>query len=223
LNKRKFINTLFGKNAWKQFEDRILKSYKTLKCCGKIQKEFKNSLFIGYARPVEREGEAKAFIKEIKELHRNANHNVSAYFVKEKSSFALKYDDDGEPAGSSGKPVFKILESKEIRNAVVIVTRYFGGIKLGFGGLSRAYRETALSAIEEAGIIEVFEQVRLRIRLRYAESQKVRNLIEKYGVIQEETYSDTVEFILLVKKELEDEFVKKMRDQTKNKVELERI
>lgn len=103
------------------------------------------------------------------------------------------------------------------------MTRYFGGIKLGFGGLSRAYRDTALSAIEEAEIIEVFEQVRLRIRLGYAESQKIRNLIEKYGIIQEETYSDTVEFILLIRKELEDEFAKKMRDQTKNKAELERL
>ncbi|MDD2340679.1 MAG: IMPACT family protein [Methanosarcina sp.] len=177
---------------------------------------------MGYARPVESEDEAKAFIKRIKELHWDATHNVSAYFVREKSSFALKYDDDGEPAGSSGKPVFKILESKEILNAVVVVTRYFGGIKLGFGGLSRAYRNTALSAIEEAGIVEVFEQVRLRISLEYAESQKVRNLIEKYGVIQEEIYLDTVEFILLVKEELEYEFIKKVRDQTKNKVELDR-
>lgn len=100
-------------------------------------------------------------------------------------------------------------------NATVVVTRYFGGIKLGFGGLSRAYRDTALSAIEEAEIIEVFEQVRLGIRLGYAESQKVRNLIEKYAVIQEETYSDTVEFIILVRKDLEDEFIRKIIDQTK--------
>ncbi|HOA70087.1 MAG TPA: YigZ family protein [Methanosarcina thermophila] len=103
---------------------------------------------MGYARPVESEHEAKAFIKKIKELHRDANHNVSAYFIKEKSSFALKYDDDGEPAGSSGKPVFKILESKEIWNAVVVVTRYFGGIKLGFGGLSRAYRKQHLPLLK---------------------------------------------------------------------------
>ncbi len=105
----------------------------------------------------------------------------------------------------------------------MVVTRYFGGIKLGFGGLSRAYRDTALSAIEEAEVIEVFEQARLRIRLRYAESQKVRNLIEKYAVIQEETYSDTVEFILLVREDLEDEFIKRIKDQTKNKVALERL
>ncbi len=172
---------------------------------------------------MESEADAKAFIKSIKELHRDANHNVSAYFVKEKSSFALKYDDDGEPAGSSGRPVFKILESKEILNAAVAVTRYFGGIKLGFGGLSRAYRDTALLAIEEAEIIEVFEQVRLKIRLGYAESQKVRNLIEKYAVIQEETYSDNVEFVLLVIEELEDEFIKKITDQTKNKVAFEKL
>ncbi|NLN44503.1 MAG: YigZ family protein [Methanosarcina sp.] len=200
-----------------------MKSYKTVKCCGKAQKEFKKSLFIGYVKPVENEDEAKAFIKRIKELHRDATHNVSAYLVKEKSSFALKYDDDGEPAGSSGRPIFKILESKEILNIVIVVTRYFGGIKLGFGGLSRAYRDTALSAIEKAGVVEVFEQVRLRISLEYTESQKVRNLIEKYGVIQEEIYLDTVEFILLVKEEFEAEFVKKVRSQTKNKVELEKI
>jgi putative IMPACT (imprinted ancient) family translation regulator len=103
------------------------------------------------------------------------------------------------------------------------VTRYFGGIKLGFGGLSRAYRNTALAAIEEAGIVEVFEQVKLRVRLGYAESQKVRNLIEKYGVIRKEMYTDTVEFIILVNKELEDELVKKLTDETKSKAEIERL
>lgn len=158
---------------------------------------------------MESEGEAKAFIKMIKELHKDATHNVSAYFVKEGNSFALKYEDDGEPAGSSGKPIFKLLESKEIRNAVVVVARYFGGIKLGFGGLSKAYRDTALSAIEEAGIAEVFEHVRFRVRVEYVESQKVRNLMGKYGIIRDEIYSNTVEFILPVKTELEDDFVKK--------------
>lgn len=203
-------------------EDKELNHYKTLKCSGKAQKEFKNSLFIGYARNVKSEGEAKDFIKEIKELHQDANHNVSAYFVKERDSFAHRYDDDGEPSGSSGKPVFKVLESKEIRNAVVVVTRYFGGIKLGFGGLSRAYREVALLAIEEAGTIEVFEQVRFRIRAGYSESQKVRNLIEEYGSIEEENYSDTVEFVILLKKDRGDEFIEKIVSKTKNKAEIER-
>jgi len=156
-------------------------------------------------------------------VHEDADHNVSAYFIREKNSFAFKSDDDGEPAGSSGKPILKILESKDIQNSVVVVTRYFGGTKLGFGGLSRAYRETALSAIEEAGIIEVYEQVRFKIRTGYPESQKIRNLIERYGNIEEEKYSENVEFTLLVKKDLENELIEKVKNQTKNKAELEKF
>jgi uncharacterized YigZ family protein len=203
--------------------DYKLNCYKTLKNYGEVQKEFKNSIFIAYARPVENESEAKKFITDIKKLHRDANHNVSAYFIKERNSFALKYDDDGEPSGSSGKPVFKVLESKEILNAVVVITRYFGGIKLGFGGLSRAYREATLSAIEEAGIIEIFEQVRFRIHTGYPESQKIKNLIKKYGNIEEEKYADNVEFVLLVRKDLEHGFVEEIKNQTKNKAEFKRL
>ena len=91
----------------------------------------------------------------------------------------------------------------------MVIARYFGGIKLGIGGLSRAYRDTALSAIEEAGIAEVFEQVRFRVRVGYAESQKVRNLMGKYGIIQEEIYSNNVEFILPIKRSLKMNSLKK--------------
>ncbi|WP_048170119.1 IMPACT family protein [Methanosarcina siciliae] len=200
-----------------------MNNYKTLKSSGRSRKEFKNSIFIGYARHVKDESEAKAFIKEIKELHGDANHNVSAYLVQEERSFTLRYDDDGEPAGSSGKPVFKVLEAKGLYNAAVVVTRYFGGIKLGFGGLSRAYRETAISAIEEAGTVEVFEEVRFRIRFGYPEIQKLKNLIEKYGRVEEEKYSDAVEFIFLVKKSFEEQFLEKLAKLTRNEVELEKL
>ncbi|TAH67889.1 MAG: YigZ family protein [Methanosarcina mazei] len=200
-----------------------MNNYKTLKSSGKAQKEFKNSIFIGYARHVKTETEAKAFINEIKKLHKDANHNVSAYLVKEEGSLTLKYDDDGEPAGSSGKPVFKVIESKGLHNTVVVVTRYFGGIKLGFGGLSRAYRETAVSAIEDAGAVEVFEEVRFRTRFGYPDLQKIRKLVEEYGRIEQEKYSDTVEFEFLIKKDFEEEFHEKMAKLTKNKIELEKV
>ncbi|MDD4248386.1 MAG: IMPACT family protein [Methanosarcina sp.] len=194
-----------------------------MRSSGRAQREFKNSRFIGYARHVKDENEAKAFINEIKEMHRDANHNVSAYFVKEEGSFSLKYDDDGEPAGSSGKPVFKVIESKGLYNTAVVVTRYFGGIKLGFGGLSRAYRETAISAIEEAGTVEVFEEVRFRIRFGYPEIQKIKNLIEEHGKVEDEKYSDTVEFIFNIRKIFEDKFIENLAKLTRNKVELEKI
>ncbi|MDD3246307.1 MAG: IMPACT family protein [Methanosarcina sp.] len=194
-----------------------------MRSSGRAQREFKNSRFIGYARHVKDETEAKAFINEIKEMHRDANHNVSAYFIKKEGSFALKYDDDGEPAGSSGKPVFKVIESKGLYNTAVVVTRYFGGIKLGFGGLSRAYRETAISAIEEAGTVEVFEEVRFRIRFGYPEIQKIKNLIEEHGKVEDEKYSDTVEFIFNIRKIFEDKFIENLAKLTRNKVELEKI
>ncbi|MEL7663432.1 MAG: YigZ family protein [Methanosarcina mazei] len=200
-----------------------MNNYKTLKSSGKAQKEFKNSIFIGYARHVKTETEAKAFINEIKKLHKDANHNVSAYLVKEEGSLTLKYDDDGEPAGSSGKPVFKVIESKGLHNTVVVVTRYFGGIKLGFGGLSRAYRETAVSAIEDAGAVEVFEEVRFRTRFGYPDLQKIRKLVDEYGRIEQEKYSDTVEFEFFIKKDFEEEFHEKLAKLTKNKIELEKV
>lgn len=197
-----------------------MESYKTLKGPGTALKEFKNSGFLGYASPVKNEAEAKAFVKKVKELHPDANHNVSAYLVKDENSLIQKYDDDGEPAGSSGKPVFRVLELKEINNAAVVVTRYFGGVKLGYGGLSRAYRETAVAAVEAAGIIEVFETLSLKIRFGYPEIQRVKQLVENYGSISEEGYSDAVEFTVEIKKGLEEEFVEKLVDLTKNRVEI---
>lgn len=105
----------------------------------------------------------------------------------------------------------------------MVVTRYFGGVKLGFGGLARAYRETALLAIEKAEIIEVFEQIRLKIRVGYPESQKIRNLIKEHGSLEEEKYSEIVEFILFVRKDLENDLIENIKNQTKNKAEIERL
>lgn len=200
-----------------------MENYKTLKGPGTVQKEFKNSVFLGYAEPVKNEKEAKTFVEKIKGLHPDATHNVSAYLVKDKNSFALKYDDDGEPAGSSGKPIFKVLELKELRNAAVVVTRYFGGIKLGYGGLSRAYRETAVEAIEDAGIIEVFETVTLKIQIGYPELQKVKQFVENYGSLSGEEYSDAVEFTVEVKKEIEEDFLRELINLTKNKIKIEQL
>ena len=196
-------------------------THKTLKAPGEAKKEFKNSIFIGHARPVKNEDEAKDLIKQIKEQYSDANHNVSAYLIKSGNDLAMKYNDDGEPAGSSGKPIFKVLELKDIHNAVVVVTRYFGGTKLGFGGLARAYRETAVAAIEDAGVIEVHETVYITIHFEYSQTQKIKNLIQSYGSIISEEYSDEVEFTLEVIKENENEFIEKLGNLTKNKVKIE--
>jgi uncharacterized YigZ family protein len=199
-----------------------LKGYKTLKNSGKAQEKLKNSLFIAHAGPVANEIEAKAFLKEIKGLYKDADHNVSAYIAKTEDFLIFKYDDNGEPAGSSGKPIFKLLESKELINAAVVVSRYFGGTKLGFGGLSKAYRETALLALEDAGIIEVIEMIRFKVFVSYQESQAVRSLIEQYGRVNEEKYTENVEFIFSVEKSLENTIIARITSETKNKVKIKR-
>lgn len=131
----------------------------------------------------------------------------------------MKYDDDGEPAGSSGKPVFKVLEMKELSNAVVVVSRYFGGVKLGFGGLSRAYREAAVEAIEAAGIIEVHERTSVEIGSDYSDMDTVIRLVEEYdGTIIKTDYTDTVQFMIEMNSELADNFMEKLINVTRNRV-----
>lgn len=193
-------------------------SYRTLKETGHSQQDFKNSTFIAYAVPVKGECEAKDFINLIKNKHSDASHNVSAYLINSDNVLAMKYDDDGEPAGSSGKPVFKVLEMKELSNVAVVVSRYFGGVKLGFGGLARAYRETASKAIESAGIIEVHETTSILIESDYSDIDTIIKLMSEYGTIKETDYSDLVQFTLEVYSEFKDEFIEKLINVTKNRV-----
>ena len=109
----------------------------------------KKSVFIGYAAPVSSEAEALAFVAEIKAKHSDARHNVSAYVV----GGACHASDDGEPQGTGGVPVLDVLRKSGIDNAAVVVTRYFGGILLGAGGLVRAYSKAAAGAVAEAGAV----------------------------------------------------------------------
>ncbi|MEZ5334717.1 MAG: YigZ family protein [Methanolobus sp.] len=196
----------------------IIIKYKTLKSKGLAQEDFRNSVFIAYASPVENEDEAKDFILQIKNEHSDANHNVSAYLINSDNVLAMKYDDDGEPAGSSGKPVFKVLEMQGLSNVVVVVARYFGGIKLGFGGLSRAYRETAVRAIENAGVKEVIETTCLFLESSYSDMETVSRVVKEYGSIKDTEYSDIVHFTVEVYSELVTDFVEKITNATKNRV-----
>lgn len=191
--------------------------YRTVRSDGVAQKEFKNSVFIGHAAPIRNEADAKTFIGSVRERYGDASHNVSAYLIKNGSTLVAKYDDNGEPAGSSGKPVFRVLELKELSNVAVVVTRYFGGIKLGFGGLSRAYREAAVAAIEEAGIIEVHETVALKLKVSYSDMQPVKKLVEEYGNVLDEKYTDIVELSVEVRKGTEDDLISQITDLTRNR------
>lgn len=150
------------------------------------------SRFIGHIRPVETRVEAEAFLAEIRTIHKAATHNVPAFVIGDQYQIQWA-SDDGEPQGTSGAPIVQMLVKEEITNIAVVVTRYFGGIKLGTGGLVRAYTSTVKQALEEGGLCAVKELNQLSIKLDYTFYGKLQNLAAN-GLfeIQNTYYEDMV-------------------------------
>jgi len=148
--------------------------YKTVMHEANIEQIINKSRFIGYVSPVESREEAENFIARIKAEHKTATHNVPAFVIGDR--FQLQWaSDDGEPQGTSGAPIVQMLVKEEITNVALVITRYFGGIKLGTGGLVRAYTGTSKLALEAAEICAVKEQIELKIRLDYTFLGKLQN------------------------------------------------
>ncbi|BEP29981.1 YigZ family protein [Helicovermis profundi] len=175
--------------------------YKTIKKFSSAEEVVNKSRFIGYSKPVKTIEEATEFIEEIKKKHKDATHNVPVYLLGEKMD-VQKYSDDGEPSGTAGVPILSMLKNEKITNVVVVVTRYFGGIKLGTGGLVRSYTNIAKKSLENAGIIEVDEFIRIAIEIEYTLHGKLLNYInnEDSVIIENTIYTDKVKMILLISK-----------------------
>ncbi len=141
----------------------------------------KRSRFIGRVWPVESEAEALELLKEIRAKHWDATHNVFAYILREGGT--MRYSDDGEPQGTSGMPTLTVFRAQKIQNVLCIVTRYFGGILLGTGGLVRAYSQAAKLALAAAGIAHVREWEELLIACPYSMYEKVRRELELAGAV----------------------------------------
>lgn len=137
----------------------------------------KKSRFIADAAPVQTEAEALAFIAGIKSRYPDARHHVYAYSVREGDTQFIRYSDDGEPQGTGGLPVLDVLKKKQIENAVVVVTRYFGGILLGAPGLTRAYSGSAAEVVAKSGIAEIFACRKLTVTVSYSDTGRIQNLL----------------------------------------------
>lgn len=144
----------------------------------------KRSVFIGHVRSVASAEEAESYIASVKKKYADARHNVWAYLLR---SGAMRYSDDGEPQGTGGIPVLEVLKKSGIADAVIVVTRYFGGILLGAGGLSRAYSKAAVMVIEEAGTVKFTPFTECLIVCDYGEYRKLLYEIEKFDIIIENT------------------------------------
>lgn len=170
----------------------MLDRYKTVRQAGSKEIVIKKSRFIGHVMPVETEEEAAAFIEEIKKKHWNATHNCSAYMIGERDEIQ-KQSDDGEPSGTAGKPILEVIRNQGRKNVAIVVTRYFGGIMLGAGGLIRAYTDGAVAAIESGEPITRVLHREIFVELDYTWLGKVENELRNRGVRMGETnFADTV-------------------------------
>ena len=161
-----------------------MKPFKTLSKPSETEMTERRSVFLGYASPVTTEEEALEFIAKIKKRHSDATHNVYAYILRGSIS---RFSDDGEPHGTAGLPVLEVLRKEDVTDAVIVVTRYFGGILLGAGGLVRAYSASAKLALDAAVVKECKPFVLFGITCGYGEYQKLGRLFELNGVKNAET------------------------------------
>ena len=178
------------------------------------------SRFIAHASPAATPEEARLFASEIKVRYKDATHNVPA-FVCGAGKEHQWASDDGEPSGTSGMPVLKLITSEDLTNIVLVITRYFGGIKLGTGGLARAYTHAAKLAIEKAGICEVRESAILSYSFDYTYLNRIQNLAGDSGFdIGDITYTDTVSTVIICPSEDEARIRSLMADLTGGKAVL---
>ncbi|EEY35459.1 IMPACT family protein [Pseudoleptotrichia goodfellowii] len=174
-----------------------------------IEFEEKKSKFIGYIKPVSSVNEAEKFIKSVRKKHPEATHNVPLYRVMENGQEYFKYNDDGEPTNTAGKPMAEILNILDVYNVAIVATRYFGGIKLGAGGLIRNYAKTAKLAINEAEITEYVEKSEFILDYDYESTSEVDSFLningEKYNIeISERNYSDRVTLKIKANSDIEE-------------------
>ena len=175
----------------------------------------KKSRFIAALFHVDSEAAAAEFLASIRKKHYDAKHNCSAYIIagENKAPDILHSSDDGEPSGTAGKPIMNVLTGAELKNVILVVTRYFGGTLLGTGGLVRAYTDAAKIAVENADIIIMAEFIRVAVTFDYKNEGAVRRLLDEMGLYPKDTeYSDRVKFSADIPADFKDAFRKRLTE-----------
>ena len=172
----------------------------------------KRSSFLGHVRYVETEDEAKAFVTEMKKKFYDARHNCWCYIIKDG---AVRYSDDGEPQGTAGIPMLEVLKREGVTNVVCVVTRYFGGVLLGTGGLLRAYTKSAKDALDAAGISVVRRWVKAELACTYSLLERLKlECTAANGLVSDVEYSTDVCLKLLLPEDGVEDFSRRIADVT---------
>lgn len=199
-------------------------SYLTIRQPVAAQLKEKGSRFLGWAAPVENKTEAQTFLTQTTKKYFDATHHCYAYRLGVGVHTLARHSDAGEPTGTAGLPIYQVIEGRNLSNLMVIVTRYFGGVKLGKGGLVRAYRNTTMLTLDQAQIIEKFITNQVRVQLPYARTGEVLHLIQQYqGTLQFTDYAHEVTLIVTLRQSLVTRFSTKLIELTQNQVKIEII
>jgi uncharacterized YigZ family protein len=206
----------------------VTDAYRTLGGRADARFEVQGSEFVGYASPAATVEAAEAFVADVRERHADATHNVPCYRVRVESGgpgsghMLREYQsDDGEPTGSAGKPALNVLQQRDVENAVVVVTRYYGGTNLGVGGLARAYSRAAKDAIDAAGVVEERPQARLTVEVSYDDSGTVRGILESADCEFDADYGEAVAFEVTVAQADADALRERLADATSGRASLD--
>jgi len=195
-----------------------LQNYKTIAKTGSHEKDIKKSRFIAHIAQTFSEAEANEFIKKIREQESGATHNCTAFIVLENVKIE-RMSDDGEPSGTAGSPILNVLQQQDLQNVTVVVTRYFGGIKLGAGGLIRAYSSTTAEAVKEIGLVENRIQQGYELTIPYHMFDKFDNYARKENInLENKQFTSDVQCEIYLDVTNAEESVQNIKDLFQNQI-----
>ena len=196
-----------------------LKPYKTLVRDAQAEFIVNKSRFIGHGRPCETEEAALAFLNEMRAKYRDATHNCYAYIIGPNMG-VMRYSDDGEPGGTAGMPIIEVMKARGVTNAAVVVTRYFGGVLLGAGGLVRAYSQGAAAALNASGVGVMHPTARYLMEVAYPMLSRVDYFLKDAPVrVEDKAFTDVITYTLTVRCADEAGFLARITDMSEGTLE----
>ena len=194
----------------------MIESFKTIQVRARSEIKVRNSRFIATVLPVASKEEAQSELETIRRELWDATHHCYSWRLAP-SGLEYRFSDDGEPSGSAGKPILFVLQQREIVNVLLVVTRYYGGTKLGVGGLVRAYTDSATEVLAGVEVVTVHPTDSVQVFTPYEDMRAVRGLVEEYAIRFEEEFRDAVSYTLTLRSDQVEEFSARLTDMSQGR------